>query len=374
MTIDALKPQPDRLRKTLLDLLTVASPTGDTDAMAEFMRQRLAPFAVRVSTSTRGNVSAVLGDGEPTRALAAHMDTLGAMVQAIRPDGRLELTPLGTWSARFAEGARVTVKTGWSDIRGTVLPLLSSGHAYSNEVDTQPVSWSNVTLRLDIPTESAAETQAAGVQCGDIVTVDPQPEFLPNGYLVSRFLDNKAAIACCLEALALLKESARVPKIPVCFAFTNAEEIGYGAGTALPQTIRELISVDIAPVAPNQNSHEHCATLGFKDASGPHSRILLRRLEQLARRQNIPCVRDVFRHYHSDCSSTLAAGYDTRTALLGFGTDSTHGYERTHINSLLAVTELMVAWVLDDNTRALPRPSIDQTADSVQRIKSDASR
>lgn len=371
MSRDVLQPQPDRIRTTLLELLAVASPTGDTEGMAELLRQRLKVFPVDVSTTNRGNVLAVLGDGEPTRALAAHMDTLGAMVQAIRPDGRLELTPLGTWSARFAEGARVTVRTSRTDIRGTVLPSLSSGHAYSDEVDTQPVSWSNLELRLDIPTGSAAETQAAGVQCGDIVAVDPQPECLPNGYVVSRFLDNKAGIACCLEALTLLKESRRKPRIPVCFAFTNAEETGYGAGTALPHSIKNLVSVDIAPVAPNQNSHEHCATLGYKDASGPHNRILLRRLEQLAIRQNIPCVRDVFRHYHSDCSSTLAAGYDTRTALLGFGTDSTHGYERTHINSLVAVTELMVAWVLDDDTRALPRPSLAESSEPVHRIKAD---
>ena len=340
------RPNLERLRATLDELLAIDSPTGYTADMEAEMRKRLAGFDVQVDTGHRGNVLATLGQGEPRRALAAHLDTLGAMVQQIRPNGRLELTPLGTWSARFAEGARATVVTTGGHIRGTVLPLLSSGHAYNDDVDTQPVSWSQVELRLDLPTNSSAESQAAGIQPGDIVTIDPQPEFLSNGYLVSRFLDNKAAIACVLEMLYLMQEHGLQAAIPTCLAFTNAEEVGQGAGNCLPRTVTDLVSVDIAPVAPNQSSTEHHATLGFKDQSGPHHRGLLETLETLAQRHDIPTVRDVFRHYHSDCSSIQKAGYDTRTALLGFGTDSTHGYERTHMDSLVAVTRLMLAWTV----------------------------
>lgn len=343
-------PAPDaqRLEQTLLALLRVDSPTGDTAEMAADLQHRLSQYPLRVRTTARGNVLAFLGDGEPERSIAAHMDTLGAMVQAILPNGRLELTPLGTWSARFAEGARVTVKTETGPVRGTVLPRLSSGHAYNEAVDAQPVGWSQVELRLDIPTRSRNDTLAAGIQPGDIVCIDPQPECLPNGYLVSRFLDNKAALACALEVLAVLQAQGMTPSVPVCLAFTNAEEVGQGAGTCIPASVQELLSVDIAPVAPNQASDEHRATLGFKDQSGPHNRALLGHLAGLAECHEIPLVRDVFRHYHSDCSSAVSAGLDVRTALLGFGTDSTHGYERTHRDSLLAVTRLLLAYVLSE--------------------------
>lgn len=347
MSIPALpQPDPNRLRTTLKELLEVDSPTGATADMEAEMQRRLSAFDVQIQTGQRGNVLATLGAGTPMRGLAAHLDTLGAMVQQIRPNGRLELTALGHWSVRFAEGARVTVCTESGPIRGTILPLLSSGHAYNEAVDTAPIGWDQVELRLDVSTKSKAQTQAVGVQPGDVVTVDPQPEFLPNGYLVSRFLDNKAAIACMLEMLHLIQDNGLEAAVPVCLAFTNAEEVGQGAGTCLPRSVTDLVSVDIAPVAANQNSSEHAATLGFKDQSGPHHRSLLLALERLARQHDIPTVRDVFRYYHSDCSSIQKAGYDTRTALLGFGTESTHGYERTHMDSLEAVTRLMLAWVL----------------------------
>lgn len=344
-------PTPDvkRLQQTLHELLLIDSPTGDTSTMEQAMIDRLSHFDVSVTQTQRGNVLASVG-AHPKRAIAAHLDTLGAMVQSIWPNGRLELTPLGTWSSRFAEGARATVKTDQGSIRGTVLPRLASGHAYNTGVDEQPVSWEQLELRLDAHTLSAEQSRNLGVQPGDIVCIDPQPEFTETGYCVSRFLDNKAAIACTLEVLHLLKEHQLKPEIPFVLAFTNAEEVGLGAGTALPDGLSELVSVDIAPVAANQNSSERHASIGFKDALGPHDRSLLKHLTQLAQEHQIAAVPDVFRYYHSDCSSTLHAGYDVRTALLGFGTDSTHGYERTHMDSLVALTQMLLAYVLSEST------------------------
>jgi len=341
-------PNVDRMKSTLKQLLLIDSPSGDTEEMEQYLLELLEKYGLRVKKTARGNIQAILGEGEPKRAIAAHIDTLGAMVQSILPNGRLELTPLGHWSSRFAEGARVTLKTDQGPIRGTILPKNSSGHAYNTAVDTQPVAWSQVELRLDVMTASKEESYALGIRPGDIVTVDPQPEFTENGFLVSRFLDNKAAVACVIELLELIKADNINLNVPVMFIFTNAEEVGLGAGTALVDSIEELISVDIAPVAANQSGYENRAVIGFKDELGPHSRQLLMQLDRIAKENNIAADRDVFRFYHSDCSSALKAGYDVRSALLGFGTDSTHGYERTHIDSLVAVTQLLGAYVTSD--------------------------
>ena len=42
----------------------------------------------------------------------------------------------------------------------------------------------------------------------------------------------------------------------------------------------------------------------------------------------------------------MTAGHDIRTALVAFGCDATHGYERTHIDSLKALSELLTAYLL----------------------------
>ena len=73
------------------------------------------------------------------------------MVRDLKDNGRLELIPVGTFSARFAAGARVRIFTDDSDefITGTVMPLKASGHAFGDEIDTQPTDWEHVEVRVD---------------------------------------------------------------------------------------------------------------------------------------------------------------------------------------------------------------------------------
>ena len=87
-------------------------------------------------------------------------------------------------------------------------------------------------------------------------------------------------------------------------------------------------------------------TVALQDSGGPYDFHLSRHLLKLACNQEIPVRRDLFRYYHSDAQSAIAAGHDIRTALLAFGCDATHGYERTHIDSLAALSRLISAYLL----------------------------
>jgi putative aminopeptidase FrvX len=145
----------------------------------------------------------------------------------MKPNGRLSLVPIGTWSARFAEGARTTIFTEKGVYRGTILPMKASGHTYGEEIDALPIGWEHVELRVDAYAASDADLVKLGVEIGDIVAVDPQPEFLPNGFIVSRHLDNKAGVAVMLAALKALVEGPELP-VDMFWLFTIAEEVGHG--------------------------------------------------------------------------------------------------------------------------------------------------
>jgi len=86
--------------------------------------------------------------------------------------------------------------------------------------------------------------------------------------------------------------------------------------------------------------------VAMQDSGGPYDYHLSRRLLRLASENEIPVRRDLFRYYHSDAQSAVTAGHDIRTALLAFGCDATHGYERTHIDSLKSLSRLLAAYVL----------------------------
>ena len=341
-----------RLTGTLLELLAIPSPAGLTDEIVHYTGARLDALGIPYELTRRGTLRATLRRNLPERrrhspacAIVAHLDTLGAMVREVKANGRLAIAPIGTWSSRWAEGGRVTVFTERARYRGSVLPLMASGHVYNEAIDSQPINWEQLELRVDERIASADDVAKLGIQVGDFVAFDTQPEVLDNGYVVSRFLDDKAGVAALLCALeAVVKSGVPVPMD--CHAvFTLTEEVGSGARAVIDADVSEVIGVDIGPIAAGQGAGEEGVTIPLMDSAGPHDYHLTRRLLALCAQHGIPSHRDVFRFYHSDAGAAVSAGADVRTALLCFGTDATHGYERTHLSSLVHLAQLLALYI-----------------------------
>jgi peptidase M42 family hydrolase len=338
----------DYLADTLEELLEIPSPTSYTDNIVQRCGQELDRLGVPFEVTRRGAIRALLRGKKrrPARAIAAHLDTLGAQVKMIKESGRLAIVAIGTWSARFAEGARCTIFTEQGSYRGTILPLKASGHTYGDEVDEQPTGWAYVEVRVDARCSSAEEARKLGIEVGDILAVDPQPEFLDNGYICSRHLDDKAGVAVMLAALqALIPVRDQLP-VDVHFLFTIEEEVGVGASNILTEDVASLIAVDNGTSAPGQNSAEFGVTLAMADRNGPFDYHLTRKLAKLCQENEIYYQKDVFRHYRSDVASAVEAGHDVRTALVCFGVDASHGWERIHIHALRSLAELITAYLL----------------------------
>ena len=334
------------LLATLKRLLETPSPSGMTDAVVHLVCGILGELGIETKLTRRGAIRALLPGAaySPKRAIAAHLDTLGAIVKALKPNGRLELLPIGFWSSRFAEGARVTVYSDNGSYRGTVLPLKASGHTFNQEIDTQPVGWQQVELRLDERVAGVADLMRLGVRVGDTVAVDPGTEFGPNGFITSRYLDDKAGVAALLAAAEAVKRRGTTPPLDVLLLFTISEEVGVGASHILHGgDVAEMISVDNGTNAEGQNTSEFGVTIAMMDSAGPFDWHLTRHLLALCREHGIEHARDVFRYYRSDAASALEAGNDIRTALLCFACDASHGWERTHEDSLLALARLLAA-------------------------------
>lgn len=345
------------LGTTLLELLSIPSPVGLTDEVVHYTCKKLHDLGIPFELTRRGGIRATLSGqvASPARAAAAHLDTLGAVVRNLKANGRVSLLPIGTWSSRFAEGARVTLFTDNGRFRGTILPLMASGHAFNERVDDQPVSWEQVELRIDEFADSQQDLEQLGIQVGDFVAVDPQPEWLANGYINSRHLDDKAGVAALLTALKAIVDAGAV--LPVDFhpLFTVSEEVGSGASSILHDHISELVGVDISIPAAGQNSRERGVTIAMLDSSGPFDYHLTRKLIHLCQDYEVEHQRDVFPYYYSDSASALRAGEDIRHALVCFGADASHGWERTHVSSLQNVAELLTLYAQSEVTVARDR-------------------
>ncbi len=334
---------------TLLALLQTPSPAGRTDAVMQVIGDIFDHFGVPFKLTRRGALTAELPGESATidRALVVHSDTIGCMVRDLKDNGRLKIVPVGTFSARFAEGARVRIFIDDPDefITGTVLPLKASGHAFGDAIDTQPTDWEHVEVRIDRKVSSREDLVRLGLQIGDFVALITSPELTADGFIVSRHLDGKAGVAIALALAKNFSENKVVLPHRTTIMVTITEEVGHGASHGLPADVAELVSVDNAVCAPGQHSIEDGVTIPMADLHGPFDYHLTRKLCRLAREQGIKFARDIFRFYRSDAAAAIEAGANTRAALVGFGLDASHGWERTHIDSLEAAYNLLHAWL-----------------------------
>lgn len=329
-------------------LLSVPSPSGMTDEVVRVVCDELEALSIPYKLTRRGAIRAKLAGkrSKPARAVVAHLDTLGAMVKGLKSNGRLSLVPIGTWSSRFAEGARVFLHSDSSQIyEGTVLPLKASGHRYNEEVDNQPTTWENLEVRLDEVCSSMGDLWDYGIRVGDFISFKTELEVSPSGYLNSRFLDDKAGVASILTAAHALRTQNILPNLDCSLLFTISEEVGVGASHILRGNVAEMVSIDNGTIAPDQNTCEFGVTLAMKDSSGPYDSHLTRHLLDLCINNEIEFSRDIFLHYRSDAAAAIEAGNDIRTALICFGLDASHGYERTHVSSILSVAELVAHYI-----------------------------
>ena len=202
----------------------------------------------------------------------------------------------------------------------------------------------NVCVVLDEPVRSAEDTRKLGIETGNYIALEHRFT-MSGGYLKSRFIDDKACAAVLLEAAKAIREQGIPLRRKVYAYFACYEEIGHGT-TWLPEGIRDVLALDIAPTGPEQNSEEHKVSVFAKDSRFPYHSGMAAELRNTAREAGVDFVMDVFTpHYGSDGDGSVMAGYDIRHGCIGPGTANSHGYERTHIDGLRNTYELLMAYI-----------------------------
>ncbi|MEM7116451.1 MAG: M42 family metallopeptidase [Chloroflexota bacterium] len=334
----------------LVDLLNTPSPTGYTDAAVDYIQTAFAPY-VSLEKTAKGLLTGTLAgeQADAPRAITAHTDTLGAMVQEIKKNGRLRVTQLGGWSWTSVEGESVTIyASNGREYRGSFMPTTASIHAHTSKARTAVRSDENMEVRIDARTTTRRETDALGIRVGDVISFDPRVEInTETGFIRSRHLDDKAGVATIFGAVVALAQANRQPSQPTTIHISNYEEVGHGAATGFPANLVELLTVDMAVVAPRQTSDEFSVTICAKDSRGPYHYEMRRALEGLAATHQIPFNTDVYPYYGSDGEAYWRAGANVRVGLVGPGVDASHHYERTHRDSLENTARLLAAYMVN---------------------------
>lgn len=333
----------DYITEQLTALTSIPSPTGYTKNAADYVFNTLQSLGYESALSNKGNVSVTLGGNEHPILLAAHLDTLGAMVRSIKPNGRLRPTTLGghQWTTADGENCMVITREG-KTYTGVVLNTEPSAHVADKDPERTE---GTMEILLDENVSSKEETMALGIQTGDIIAMDPRTIITPSGYIKSRFLDDKLSAAILLGFAKYVKEENVSLSRKISLLFTVYEEVGHG-GCVIPEDIEEMISVDMGCVGADLECTEQKVSICAKDSGGPYNYEVTGALIHAAKAASLDYAVDVYPHYGSDVEASLRSGYDIRHGLIGPGVYASHNYERSHINGVKNTFLLLKEYLL----------------------------
>lgn len=327
--------------------LEIPSPAGYTDQCMDALKKDFKETGFQIIETNKGAfILCIPGEDESQiRMITAHVDTLGGIVKAITPSGRLRYHKLGGGSYQATEGENCTVFTlDGKAYRGSAVPDHASTHIYGDLARTVQRNEENVSIRLDEKVFSAQDVHAIGIEVGDIIAFDTRFEFTEKEFIKTRYIDNKACVIVLLHLARYFAAAAEKPKHPVHFYFTNYEEVSHGVSHVDPK-VSEIVALDIGTVGGNQQSDEYSVCIAAKDNKGPYDYSLRKRLTLLCREHEIPYKVDVYNRYGSDASAAVHQGRDVRHACIGPGVDATHHYERTHWESMMATSNLVYRYL-----------------------------
>lgn len=330
------------------EIINIPSPSGYDVELKPVLEKYAEELDKKVTYDNKCTAYITLDgeDSSKTVMLSAHADTIGFVVRRIDSDGKIRIRRIGGLNLCSVECSTVTVHTrDGRKYTGMCMCQAHSTHVFS-EATTMPRTEDTMMIVLDEPVNSKADVNNLGIFNGDYISVAPECEITENGYIKSRFIDDKGAIAIVFAMLKYLKDNNLKPKYKTIFSFPYYEELSIG-GSYIPDEVSEFIAVDIGLVGPDLDGTEHTVSICARDAKTMHSFELTTRLIEYAKKAGCDYAVDNYKVYGSDANAALVAGHNIKTAACGMAVYGSHARERTHTDGLLNTANLLLAYVLD---------------------------
>ena len=195
----------------MLEILNIPSAGGNTKVALNRVKEEFEALGIEVKTTKKGAVIGVFEgeDNKNQKIICAHIDTLGAMVKEIKPNGRLKLSNIGGFSWNSVEGENLIIKTSkGAEYTGSLLPEKASVHIHPEEARELIRTEENMEVRIDEDIKSAEDTLRLGIKVGDFVTFETRTIVTNNANLksVTPFYSRRRphcqeSVPCCDRSL-----------------------------------------------------------------------------------------------------------------------------------------------------------------------------
>ncbi|MGL5614683.1 MAG: M42 family metallopeptidase [Sarcina sp.] len=328
------------------EILEFHSPTGFCFEIMDLIESYVKELGYSFERTNKGNgIITVEGKSdEQVVGLAAHVDTLGAMVRSITSKGTLKFSLLGGPIPATMDSEYCIVRTrDGKKYTGTFLSTSAAIHVYSDAKDKKRDP-ENMEVRLDEVVKNKKDVEELGIKPGDFIFIEPKTIITESGFVKSRFIDDKASVAALMGLLEMFKRENITPKYKTKIIISTYEEVGHGS-SYIPSDITELIAVDMGCIGEDLSCTEYEVSICAKDSGGPYDFNIVSEFVRLSEENNLDYAVDIYPFYGSDAGAALRGGNDIRAALIGPGVHASHGMERTHYKGLENTIKLLCLYL-----------------------------
>ncbi|MCX0358124.1 M42 family metallopeptidase [Clostridium perfringens] len=323
------------------EILSFHSPSGFCFEIMEKVERIVNNLGYDLELTNKGcGVITIPGESdEKVIGLAAHVDTLGAMVRSITPNGTLKFDLVGGPIVPTLDSEYCIIRTReGKEYTGTFLSTSPSIHVF-DDASSKPRDPKNMEIRIDERVLNKEDVKALGINNGDFIFIDPKTTITESG-----FIDDKGSVSALIGLLELLKRENIKPKYKTKIFISVYEEVGHGA-SYLPEDITEFIAVDMGCIGDDLSCTEYDVSICAKDSGGPYDYKITSDLIELAKNNDLSYAVDIYPRYGSDVGAALRGGNNIKGGLIGPGVHASHGMERTHYDALENTIKLIYLYL-----------------------------
>ena len=342
----------DEMLALLAKLIACHSPPGEEREINAILRREFESTGARTWSDDAGNLYAHLAGSGPKVMICAHKDEIGMIVTAVQDDGRLRVQNCGgarPW--KYGEGPVDLIADDGRTIRG----ILSVGSVHTrtgpvHELDTtRALTWDLLTIFTGLERDELVDI---GIHVGSRAVVARERKQLQHlgPYIASFALDDRMGLVTLVASLREMRRRYALVsdnQLDLYFVATHGEEVGMLGAVRAARLLRPdlCIALDTSPVAHGTPLVVDARPVVWYGERAYHNKAECDRLLTLARELGFGAQACVYEASGSDAGRLKQAGLAGRTVCFGFARDNSHGFEIAHADSLVNVTELLLAYL-----------------------------
>lgn len=321
---------------TIKKYISAFSVSGYETPLANIISEDIAPFTDSVEIDPMGNVIAFKKGKDSSKRLmiASHMDEIGFMVTYIEESGLIRVTNIGGINAVASSYGTVVFANG---TKGVI--VLDMG------AKKEDISVKSMVVDIGAKDKKQAEKN---VSIGDVCALEQRITRLMNNRISAKAFDDRVACAITVEAARCVD----TPAYDTYYVFTVQEEVGCKGSKTAAFGIAPTygVALDVTHTGDMVGGPRMTTKLGggaaikIKDSSVICSRIVINRMTELAKKNNIKHQYEVLTAGGTDTSSMQVACAGAYTGCISIPTRYIHTpVETVDMADLNACRDLLAA-------------------------------